>query len=358
MTSEQDAYLVRHDSPCSSELNKKIEELISLAVPSGVKDHKIYKELFQTIIRMIQADRNHWDAKLAKNALNEMEKGFSLVERFKYRRKVTVFGSARTPKDHPLYQQAKTLGTCLAEHNFMVITGAGGGIMAAAHEGAHTENALGFNIKLPFEQQANETMEGSDVLLTFQYFFIRKLFFVKEAEAVVLFPGGFGTWDETFEVITLIQTGKTPIVPVIMLETADSNYWKEALEYFERQLKANHYILPSDLHLIKLVHSPEEATQEIITFYTNYNSSRWFKDQFAIRLNKPLTEQALAHINSKYYDLCITGAFTQQPYQQTFKETEFTNLYYLLFNFTGKHYGRLRQLIDYLNRPENWLINS
>ena len=355
MGSEQDGFLTRHYSPSSIELNKKIDELINLAVPSGVKDHKIYQELFHTIIRMIQADRNHWDVKLAKNALNEMEKGFSLVERFKRRRKVTVFGSARTPKDHPLYQQAKTLGACLAEHDFMVITGAGGGIMAAAHEGARAENALGFNIKLPFEQYANETMEGSNVLLTFQYFFIRKLFFVKEAEAVVLCPGGFGTWDEAFEVITLIQTGKTPIVPVIMLETADSTYWKEALEYLEHQLRDHHYILASDMHLIKLVHTPEETTQEIVTFYTNYHSSRWFKEIFAIRLNKPLTNQAIEYINKEYNDLCLTGGFTQQPYRDSFKETEFNNLTYLLFNFTGKQYGRLRQLIDYLNETNNWL---
>lgn len=357
MTPEQDEYLNRHYSPSSIELNKKIDELITLAVPSGVKDHKIYKELFQTIIRMIQGDRSHWDAKLAKNALNEMEKGFTLVERFKRRRKVTVFGSARTPVDHPLYQQAKILGNCLAEHDFMVITGAGGGIMAAAHEGAGPNSSLGFNIKLPFEQGANDTMQGSDVLLTFQYFFIRKLFFVKEAEAVVLCPGGFGTFDEAFEVLTLIQTGKTPIVPVIMLETPDSFYWKEALEYLNNQLKAQAYILPSDMHLIKLVHTPEEATQEIVTFYSNYNSSRWFKDTFAIRMNSPLTAQALAYINKQFADLCLEGEFIQQSYQEHFREDEFNNLTYLLFTFTGKQYGRLRELIDYINLSENWQNN-
>lgn len=354
MTPEQDEYLNRHYSPSSIEINKKIDELIALAVPSGVKDYKIYKELFQTIIRMIQSDRSHWDAKLAKNALNEMEKGFALVERFKRRRKVTVFGSARTPVDHPLYQQAKALGTCLAEHEFMVITGAGGGIMAAAHEGAGSDSALGFNIKLPFEQSANDTMQGSDVLLTFQFFFIRKLFFVKEAEAVVLCPGGFGTFDEAFEVLTLIQTGKTPIVPVIMLETPESTYWKEALIYLTTQLKDQAYILPSDMNLIRLVHTAEEATQEIVTFYSNYNSSRWFKDTFAIRMNFALQADSLAFINEQFADLCLEGEFIHQAYQEHFREDEFNNLYYLLFAFTGKQQGRLRELIDYINLSANW----
>lgn len=359
MTNEQDESLNRHYSPSSIELNKKIDELIELAIPSGTNNHTLYKELFMTTIHMVQADRSYWDTKLAKNTLLELEKGFTLVERFKRRRKVTVFGSARTPVDHPLYQQAKTLGQDLADNGFMVITGAGGGIMAAAHEGAGQENALGFNIKLPFEQHANDTMEGSNVLLTFHFFFLRKLFFVKEAEGLVLCPGGFGTLDEAFEVLTLIQTGKTPLVPVVMLETPDSHYWKDALDYFEKQLTGNHYILPSDMALIKLVHTPEEATQEIVRFYANYNSSRWFKEQvFAVRMNYPLTQEAMEQINQDYTDLCLDGQFTQQAYEEAFNEPEFKKLNYLLFRFTGKQYGRLRELVDFINDSQHWLKNN
>lgn len=355
MSSDQDEYLSRHYSASSIELNKKVDELINLAIPSGTADHKLYKELFLTTIRMVQADRSHWDAKLAKKALEEMEKGFNLSDRFKRRRKVTVFGSARTPADHPLYQQAKILGHSLAENGFMVITGAGGGIMAAAHEGAGRDNSLGFNIKLPFEQSANDTMEGTDSLLTFQYFFIRKLFFVKEAEGLVLCPGGFGTWDEALEVLTLIQTGKTPLVPVILLDTPDSNYWTQTLQLFNDQLKDNNYILPSDMRLMTLVHSPEEATQEIVQFYANYQSSRWFKELFAIRMDRLLTQDAINYLSKEFSDLCIKDSFTQKPYEDSFKEPEFKNLNYLLFYFTGRQHGRLRELIDYINQPENWV---
>lgn len=354
MKNEQDDDLNRHYSPSSTELNNKIDELIKLALPAGAEEHRLYKELFLAATRLVQAERGHWDTKIAKNALTEMDKGFTLLERFKHHRKVTVFGSARTPVDHPLYQQAVTLGSQLADNGFIVITGAGGGIMAAAHEGAGQDNALGFNIKLPFEQYANETMEGSDALLTFQFFFIRKLFFVKETEAVVLCPGGFGTWDEAMEVLTLIQTGKTPLIPVILLETPDSTYWKDAIEYFEKHLRDQQYILPSDMGLMKLLHTPEEATQEIIQFYTNYNSSRWFRETFAIRMNYPLTEQALTYINQNYRDIS-NNDFVQQAYDESLKETEFQHLTYLLFQFTGKQHGRLRELVDYINLPENWL---
>lgn len=353
MMNEHDNELNRHHSASSTELNKKIDELLSLALPSGAKEHALYKELFLAATRLVQAERSHWDTKIAKNALTEMEQGFTLLERFKRHRKVTVFGSARTPVTNPLYQQAKELGKLLADNGFIVITGAGNGIMAAAHEGAGENNALGFNIKLPFEQHANKTMRDSDALVTFQFFFIRKLFFVKETEAIVLCPGGFGTWDEAMEVLTLIQTGKTPLIPVIMLETPESSYWKDAISYFEKHLKDEHYIVPSDMKLMKLLHTPEEATQEILQFYKNFNSSRWFKDTFALRLNHALTNDALSYINENFKD--ISGSqFTQQAYTENFKEYEFKHLTYLLFSFTGKLHGRLRELIDYINLPQNW----
>lgn len=355
MDNEQENELNRHYSPSSIELNKKIDELIKMALPCGAKEDKLYKELFLTVVRLVQAERGHWDTKIAKNALSEMEQGFRLLERFKRHRKVTIFGSARTPVSHPLYQQAKDLGKLLADNGFLVITGAGGGIMAAAHEGAGKENALGFNIKLPFEQYANDTMQDSDALVTFQFFFIRKLFFVKETEAIVLCPGGLGTWDEAMEVLTLIQTGKSPVIPIIMMETADIDYWKDALAYFKKHLEDEHYILPSDMSLIKLLHTPEEVTQEIQQFYANYNSSRWFKDTFALRMNYQLTEHAISYINKHFNDIS-KSEFIQRAYdEQEFKEEEFKHLTYLLFSFTGKQHGRLRMLIDFINKSENWL---
>lgn len=353
MINDRGNELNRHHSASSTELNKKIDELINLALPSGAKEHALYKELFLAATRLVQAERGHWDTKIAKNALTEMEQGFTLLERFKRHRKVTVFGSARTPPNTPLYQQAKELGKLLADNGFIVITGAGNGIMAAAHEGSGEDSSLGFNIKLPFEQHANKIMTDSDALLTFQFFFIRKLFFVKETEAIVLCPGGFGTWDEAMEVLTLIQTGKTPLIPVIMLETPDSDYWKDAICYFEKHLKNEQYIVPTDMKLMKLIHTPEEATQEILQFYKNYNSSRWFKETFALRMNHCLTNEALSYISENFQDI-TDSPFVQQAYNEEFKEDDFKHLTYLLFSFTGKLHGRLRELIDYINLPQNW----
>src|SRR3989338_11025864 len=221
-----------------------------------------------------------------------MEHAFCALEQFKRRRKVTVFGSARTPVDHPLYQLARDLGAPLARCGLMGVTGAGGGIMAAAHEGAGLEDSLGFNISLPFEQSANATMRGSGNLLSFHFFFLRKLFFVKEADALVLCPGGFGTLDEALEVLTLIQTGKSPLVPVVLLDQPDGSFWSSALTFLQEQLQNNGYILASDMRLVRLVHSAEEAAQEIAQFYSNYHSSRWLKERFVIRLNHGLSEAA------------------------------------------------------------------
>ena len=186
-----------------------------------------------------------------------------------------------------MYALARELGATLARSDLMVITGAGGGIMAAAHEGAGTGHSLGFNITLPFEQHANATVDGTDQLLPFHFFFIRKLFFVKEADALVLCPGGFGTLDEALEVLTLIQTGKSPLVPVVLLDSPGGTFWRDALAFISKQLEENRYILPSDMKLVRLVHSADEAVEEINQFYSNYHSSRWLKNQFVIRMHHP-----------------------------------------------------------------------
>ncbi len=274
MPYEPDDYLSRHFHTSGVDLSSKVEEFAALVVPTASPNLPLYQEMLTTVIRMAQADRNRWDAKIMLQTLREMELAFSTLEQFKRRRKVTVFGSARTPPDHPVYQLARELGQTLSRLDLMVITGAGGGVMAAAHEGAGRENSLGFNITLPFEQGANATMQGSGNLLSFHFFFLRKLFFVKEADALVLCPGGFGTLDETLEVMTLVQTGKSPLVPIVLLDEPDSDYWESFLRLLGSQLQERRYILPSDLHLVRLVHSAEEAGQEIARFYRNYHSSR------------------------------------------------------------------------------------
>ncbi|RZA13806.1 MAG: cytochrome D ubiquinol oxidase subunit II, partial [Proteobacteria bacterium] len=180
-------------------LTEALEQMLGRVAPAGSANIPLYRDMMLTVLRMAEDDRNRWNAKITLQALSELERAFRALEPFKGRRKITVFGSARTALEHPLYAQARELGAALADAGWMVITGAGGGIMAAAHEGAGVEHCLGFNITLPFEQHANATVEGTDKLLPFHFFFIRKLFFVKEADGLVLCPGGFGTLDEALE---------------------------------------------------------------------------------------------------------------------------------------------------------------
>ncbi|WP_027909813.1 LOG family protein [Pseudomonas sp. URMO17WK12:I4] len=345
------------DLPLSGDaLAAELDALAARITPAGSANTALYREMLATVARMAQADRNRWDAKIMLQTLRELEHAFAMLDRLRHRRKVTVFGSARTQPGHPVYALARELGKTLARHDLMVITGAGGGIMAAAHEGAGRDNSLGFNITLPFEQSANAVMKGSDNLLSFHFFFLRKLFFVKEADALVLCPGGFGTLDEALEVITLIQTGKSPLVPVILLDEPDGTFWQGLLDYIRQNLDSNGYILSSDMNLMRLVHDAESAAQEIDRFYANYHSSRWLKDQFVVRMRHALSDAALAYLNLQFSDLCKQGDIQQQQSGDELVDgPELCKLPRLLFAFSGRNAGRLRELLDVINQPEHWL---
>ncbi|WP_369987749.1 LOG family protein [Pseudomonas xanthosomatis] len=332
----------------------KVDEQLQLVAPNS-PNLPLYRDMMLTILRMAHDDGNRWNAKITLQALRELDHAFRTLEHYKGRRKVTVFGSARTPVEHPMYALARELGATLARADLMVITGAGGGIMAAAHEGAGSDHSLGFNITLPFEQHANATVDGTDKLLPFHFFFIRKLFFVKEADALVLCPGGFGTLDEALEVLTLIQTGKSPLVPVVLLDSPGGSFWQEALAFISRQLEENRYILPSDLKLVRMAHSADEAVEEIRQFYSNYHSSRWLKNQFVVRMHHRLSEAALHDIEEGFADLRLSGRYHQQADSGAeHEEGNYSHLTRLTFAFNGRDQGRLRELVDFINLPENW----
>jgi uncharacterized protein (TIGR00730 family) len=319
----------------------------------------LYRDMMLTVMRMAQDDRNRWNAKITLQALRELENAFRVLDAFKGRRKVTVFGSARTPREHPVYALAQELGAKLAASDLMVITGGGGGIMAAAHEGAGLDHSLGFNITLPFEQHANATVDGTDHLLPFHFFFTRKLFFVKEADALVLCPGGFGTLDEALEVLTLIQTGKSPLVPIVLLDAPGGTFWKGALEFIKQELEGNHYILAADMNLLKLVYSADEAVDEINQFYRNFHSTRWLKKKFVIRMRHALNEGALAHMHDAFADLRLNDDFHQHVYLgEEHDDVQFSHLTRLAFSFNGRTQGRLRELVNFINRSENWVKAS
>lgn len=344
------AHFTRQDLDITAQVQAQLEHL----APNS-PNLALYRDMILTVLRMAEDDRNRWNAKITLQTLRELDHAFRVLEQFKGRRKVTVFGSARTPIEHPLYAQARDLGAALARSELMVITGAGGGIMAAAHEGAGQEHSLGFNITLPFEQHANATVDGTDKLLPFHFFFIRKLFFVKEADGLVLCPGGFGTLDEALEVLTLIQTGKSPLVPVVLLDTPGGTFWQGALDFIRHQLEANHYILPTDLKLLRLVYSAEEAVQEINQFYANFHSTRWLKNLFLIRMRQPLSEAALSQAREKFADLCLSDTLHQHTdASEVQDDAHFSHLTRLALTFNGRHHGRLRELVDFINLEENW----
>lgn len=331
-----------------------VDALLARLAPDG-PNTAMYRDMLLTVLRMAQEDRNRWNTKITLQTLRELDHAFRVLETHRGRRKVTVFGSARTPREHPVYALAQRLGEALAQADLMVITGAGGGIMAAAHEGAGRDHSLGFNIRLPFEQHANATVEGTDRLLPFHFFFVRKLFFVKEADALVLCPGGFGTLDEALEVLTLIQTGKSPLVPVVLLDAPGGTFWQEALTFIRNQLETNHYILPSDLKLMRLVYDADQAVAEIQRFYANFHSTRWLNNVFIIRMRHALTSSALIDIQKTFADLNLSGAFEQHgPAGDHGDEPDLLHLARLTFAFSGRNQGRLRELVDFINEPKHW----
>lgn len=346
-------YLNRHLRTGDTSIQDKVDELIN-ACQGSSDNTALYKEMVLAVVRMAQADRDRWDAKIMLQTIRELEQAFARLDLFKRRRKVTVFGSARTPISHDLYMLAKNMGAALARNEFMTITGAGAGIMAAAHEGAGLDNSLGFNITLPFEQRSNDIVRGTDHELPFKFFFLRKLFFVKEADALVLCPGGFGTLDETLELLTLIQTGKSPVVPVILLDLPEGGFWSSLVDFFRHQLCQSGYIVESDLNLFTVAHSPEEAMEHILRFYSNYHSARWVDGQYVIRLYRPLTEAAMARIGEEFSGICSAPGFSQ-TYDSSNEadEPELRQLARLSFVFNGRDHGRLRALIDALNQPHN-----
>ena len=346
-------YLARHWQTGSSELQTRVDELLAL-IHSGSENLELYRDMLLSIVRMAQADRDRWDAKIMRQTIRELEEAFARLEQFKRRRKVTVFGSARTLQDCELYRLAQLMGQLLADDDYMAITGGGGGIMQAVHTGAGLDNSLSFNITLPFEQKPNPVVAGTQHDLPFRFFFLRKLFLVKEADAVILCPGGFGTLDETLEVLTLIQTGKSPMVPVILLDEPGGRYWSSFLDFIGQQLLQHGYILASDLNLLQLADSPEQAMRIIQRFYHNYHSSRWYDDLYAMRLNRPLTAPALEQINHTFADMCTRGDFSQEfnP-ARVANDAEMQHLTHLTFHFDARKQGRLRALIDEVNQPEN-----
>jgi uncharacterized protein (TIGR00730 family) len=262
-----------------------------------------------------------------------------------------VFGSARLPPEHPAFKQAQEFGRRIAEANFMVITGAASGIMEAGHLGAGRDMSIGVNILLPFEQEANSVIAGDAKLMHLKYFFTRKLLFVKESDAIVLFPGGFGTQDEGFEALTLIQTGKSHLFPIVMLDEPGGDYWLQWNRFVKEVLVQRGMISPDDMALYKITDSVPEAVAEVLNFYRVYHSMRYVPPHLVLRLQRALSEDLLERIRTEFADIVVGGTFEQTTaLPAEANDTESVAMPRLKFPFDRRSLGRLRMLVDLINR--------
>jgi uncharacterized protein (TIGR00730 family) len=312
---------------------------------------QLVDELKQTADKLARDHASLGDLKILTRALRELRYAFKVFTPYRRRRKVSVFGSARTPSADPDFQASVEFGKKMAEAGWMVVTGAGNGIMEGAHLGAGPEMSMGVNIMLPFEQEANPVIAKDEKLVTLRYFFTRKLMFVKEVHAAALFPGGFGTQDELFEILTLVQTGKRDMLPIVCAAAPGSDYWVEWERFVHRQLLDRKLISPEDLALVRIAKTPEEAVEEIVRFYAVYHSQRYIRDRLVLRLEKSPSDELLAKLNDEFPDLLSSGKIEQVPTHPHELDDEHTrDLPRIAFHFTRRDAGRLRMLIDTLNR--------
>ncbi len=311
---------------------------------------QLVQEMIVTALKIGRDDLSAADLKLFNRALKELRYAARVFGRYTERRKVAVFGSARTPPDAPESIVARQFGLRMREEGYMMITGGGDGIMGAAQEGAGRKDSFGLNIRLPFEQRANEIIHGDPKLINFNYFFTRKLNFVKETHAIALLPGGFGTLDEGFEVLTLMQTGKGRIFPLVLLDKPGGTYWVTILEFLKQHLLRQGLVSPEDFHFFHLAKDVEDAVEHIQRFYKNFVSYRWVRQQLVFRLQDALTPEALADLNTRFGHLLISGGFEITcALPEEANQPDIAHLPRLVFHPHRRRFGELRALIDAIN---------
>ena len=345
ITQEQPA---RRQTSFGAEWDARIHQLV---VDWGAeKSPELLEEMIMTVLKMARDKMGTADLKLMNRSLKEMRYAAKVFAGYREFRKVCVFGSARTLPTEPAFEVAEEFARQIVSEDYMVITGGGDGIMGAAQRGAGRDRSFGLNIRLPFEQRANETIYGDPKLINFNYFFTRKLNFVKETHALALFPGGFGTMDEGFEVLTLMQTGKARIIPVVLVDAPNGTYWETWMKFLTDDLFRLGLIGAEDFHLFKIVHNAREAVQEIVHFYRVYHSARWVGDQLVLRLKQPLSGDAVRELNTKFEDILRSGEIVQgAALRQEKNEPKIAALPRLILTPYRRSFGRFRQLIDSIN---------
>lgn len=333
----------------STKLDRMIHELIHQVGPSGNAD--LAEELIVTALKAHSDKMDRGDMKMLNTAMKELRYGLKIFEPYRAVRKVAIFGSARTPRNSPDFQIAEKFAKGIVRKDWMVITGAASGIMQAGNEGAGHKRSFGMNIQLPFEQEANPVMFQDPKLVTFKYFFTRKLMFLRESHATVLCPGGFGTHDEGFETLTLVQTGKTDPRPIVCLDAPGSDYWKDFFHFLKQQLLPRGMIHEEDLDLMYATHDPEDAVAYIADFYKMYHSMRYIRELLVIRIEKPLSEEQLDQLNQEFKYILKKGKITQslKPFDEEQNAPYTFHLTRLAFYFKRDCFANLNKLIHRLN---------
>ena len=308
-------------------------------------------QLIATSLELGSDKTSTLDLKIASSALKEMREAFAMFQPYTQRPNVTIFGSARTKKDDPLYLHTQLVAKRLADQGWMVVTGAGPGIMEAGMEGAGRERSIGVSIRLPFESSANSIIAGDEKYVSMRYFFTRKLMLVKESQAFLCLPGGFGTLDETFELLTLTQTGKGVPVPIVLLDLPGDSFWRSVDHLIQTELLTRGLVSPEDLALYRVCDTIDDATDEIQTFYINYHSVRFIGKHLIMRLNTLPTHQLLTELQEKFGYLCRSGRFEiVQPHATEKSDNDHLDKYRLRFDPQRSDAGGLRALINFLNQ--------
>ncbi len=334
----------------SSDRTQAIRQFV--AQHAAGADDDLIARMIHTVCRLADDGASRGDLKILARAIKELRNGFKMFRPYENVPKVSIFGSARTPQDDPQYQEAKKFAELIQQAGWMVITGAGDGIMRAGHHGATRRASFGVSISLPFEQATNTIIADDEKLLNFKYFFTRKLIFVKEAKAIVLFPGGFGTQDEGFEALTLVQTSKADLVPILLCDEPGGTYWQHWRTYVKSELLGNGMIHPQDMNLFYLSDRAEDAVEHIRKFYRVYHSSRYVRELMVMRLHRPLTDVVLDRLNADFADIITQGRFEQRDGPLRDERGAYADKTRLVFHFDRHSVGRLRKLVDLINTPE------
>jgi uncharacterized protein (TIGR00730 family) len=344
-----------HFKKDNGKIDKTIQRLIALS--GDISRPEIVREMIIASLKAGQEDDGAVDLKLMNSSLKEMRFTAKAFRSYRHIRKTTVFGSARTHPDENIYKMAVMLGQKLAASGHMVITGGGSGIMQAIHEGAGPEHSFGVNIRLPFEQKANPIIKGNPRNITYKYFFNRKVAFLKESDAIVLFPGGFGTLDEGMETLTLVQTGKRNPVPILLVDEPEGTYWAKWTEFIKGTLLRQGYISESDLELFEKIDSIDDITERIRRFYYRYHSLRYIGELLVIRLRSNISQQKVEDLRNRFSNILGPHGeiYLSGPLPEEMDEPELGDLPRLVLSFNRKDFGGLKSLIDYINSDLLWM---